>query len=169
MNDLTFPLIINAVIICIWLALFFKDKKKAIVAVSTGAKTIFSMLPFLCIIVSVIGIGSSFVDTKLMTSYLGEQSGIAGFFIVSVLSSFLQIPGIIAVPITSALYTSGVSVSIVAVFLAASTMSSIFTLPLEIKYLGKKFAYTRIGLTYILCVVVSMLMGIIVKTIGGNP
>jgi len=168
MNTILFPLIINFIVFAVWFVIFLKDKKKGIQAIKIGIKNILEMTPFLLIIVGLIGIFSIYVSPAMLETYLGGNSGIGGFLFVSLLSSVMQIPGIMAVPIASTLYHSDVPVSITAVFLSASTMSSVFTLPLEIKYLGKKFAYIRIGLTYVLCIVVSLLTGYFVHLIGGG-
>lgn len=123
------------------------------------------MLPLILIIVGCIGIFTTFMTPASITKYLGNQAGIEGFLFVSLFSSLLQIPGIIAFPIAAMLYQNGAAVSIVALFAGASTMASVFTLPLEIKYLGKRFALTRVSLTYIVCVIVGLLTGIVFKLI----
>ncbi len=73
----------------------------------------------------------------------------------------MQIPGIIAFPVAATLKAGGATVATVAVFASASTMSSVMTLPLEMKYLGKKLPFIRIGLTYVICVIVGALTGYI--------
>ena len=168
MSTILFPIIINLIVMLIWFGIFLKDKGKGILAIRIGIKNVLEMIPFLLIIVGLIGMFSIYISPAVLETYLGGNSGIGGFIFVSLISSIMQIPGIMAVPIASTLYTSGVPVSITAVFLTASTMSSVFTLPLEIKYLGKKFAYTRIGLTYLLCIIVSLLTGYMVSLIGGG-
>jgi len=162
MKSFLFPLIINGIMLVIWFILFLKDRKKALTALSVGWQTLWSILPFLFIIIGLLGIGSSFVHSDNIAVYLGEKAGVKGFIFVSIFSSFLQIPGIIAFPITAKLYESGAAVSTVAVFACASTMASIFTFPLEMKYLSKKFPVIRIGLTYVLCVMVGLGTGVIV-------
>ena len=162
MKNLLFPIGVNGVVFILWLLLFVKDRKKGMLAIRTGWETIWSMLPFILIIIGLIGIGSSFINPESIARYLGDQAGIKGFLFVSLFSSLLQIPGIIAFPIAAKLYESGAAVSAVAVFACASTMASIFTFPLEMKYLGRKFPVIRIGLTYILCVVVGLGTGVIV-------
>jgi uncharacterized membrane protein YraQ (UPF0718 family) len=168
MKTILFPLIINGIVVSIWLAIFLKDKRKGMQAMQTGVMNILEMTPFLLIIVGFIGLFSVSVSPTILETYLGGNSGIGGFIFVSLISSLMQIPGIMAVPIASTLRESGVPISITTVFLSASTMSSVFTLPLEIKYLGKKFAYFRIFCTYLLCIIVSLLLGYLIHLTGGG-
>ena len=161
MNNLVFAAIINGIIIAIWLFLLFRDKKKGLQALKIGWQTIFAMLPIILIIIGLIGVFSSFTNPDNIAKYFGDRAGIKGFLFVSLVSSFLQIPGIIAFPIASTLYQSGAAVSTVAVFACASTMASVFTLPLEMKYLGKKLPFIRIGLTFFICIAVGFLTGAI--------
>lgn len=161
MSNYLFALIINGIVIAIWIFLLVKNKNKGLKMLRVGWQTIFDMLPLILIIISALGIFSSFVSPDEISKYLGDQSGAKGFLFISVISSFMQIPGIIAFPIAAMLLKSGATIAVVAVFACASTMSSVITLPIEMKYLGKKLPFLRIGLTYIVCVIVGSLTGLI--------
>jgi len=161
MQDYLFAIIINGIVIAAWLFLFFKNRRQGIEAVKIGGRTVAGMLPLILIIICFIGLFTAFVNPADIAAYFGDRSGWQGFLIVAVISSFLQIPGIIAFPIAATLYQSGVSAGVVAVFACASTMSSVFTLPLEMKFLGRKLPFLRIGLTFVVCLVVGALTGLI--------
>ena len=163
MKDFTFAIIINTVIFIAWLYLVIRDKKKGLQAVKIGLQTIFEMLPLIMVIIGSLGILSSFITPEQISNYLGDRSGLKGFLFISIISSFLQIPGIIAFPIAQVLRQSGAAIGTVAVFASASTMSSIITLPIEMKYLGKKLPFIRIGLTYVICVLVGFATGLIFR------
>jgi len=166
MNNLLFAILVNGAVIAIWLYICIKDKEKGLKALTTGWQTILGMLPLILIIVGLIGLFSAFFTPDNIANYLGDQAGLKGFFFVSVFSSFLQIPGIIAFPIAATLYHGGAAVGTVAVFACASTMASIFTLPIEMKYLGKKLPFIRVGLTYLISVTVGLLTGLIFHLIS---
>jgi len=163
MNNLIFAVLVNGIVIIGWLYLLSKDKDKGIKAVKIGLQTIFSMLPMILIIISALGVISSFITPDQISKTLGSQAGLKGFLFISVVSSFMQIPGIIAFPIAATLRESGAAIATVAVFACASTMSSVITFPIEIKYLGKKLPIIRICLTYIICIIVGLLIGFIFK------
>jgi uncharacterized membrane protein YraQ (UPF0718 family) len=163
MSNLIFAIVVNGIVILGWLYLLSKDKQKGLKAVKIGLQTIFSMLPMIIGILSILGVLSSFVSPDQISKTLGDQAGLGGFFFISIVSSFMQIPGIIAFPIAASLKESGAAIATVAVFACASTMSSVITFPIEIKYLGKKLPIIRITLTYIICVIVGLLTGFIFK------
>jgi len=163
MNNILFAAVVNGIILAAWLVMTFKDKKKGLKALETGLQIIFSMLPLILIIIGLLGLFSSFVSPESIAAYLGDHAGIKGFLFISVLSSFLQIPGIIAFPIAATLRQGGAALGTVAVFCCASTMASIFTLPIEMKYLGKKLPFLRIGLTYVISIIVGLLTGLAFK------
>lgn len=161
MSNLFFVLGINGVAFACWLFLLIKDKKKGMLALKIGWETISEMIPLIIILTASIGLFSNFISPQDISKNFGETSGLGGFFFVAFASSFLQVPGILAYPIAATLWHNGVAVGTVAVFACSSTMASIFTLPLEIKCLGKRFAFVRVGLTYIIAISVGLLMGII--------
>jgi uncharacterized membrane protein YraQ (UPF0718 family) len=161
MQNLSFAIVINTVVFLVWFFLFQKDRNKGLEALKSGLQAIFSMLPFILIIICVLGVLSSFISPKLISQYLGDHAGKGGFLLISVFSSFLQIPGIIAFPIAASLRQNGAAISVVAVFACASTMASVVTFPIEIKYLGKKLPFIRIFITYIISVSVGFLTGLI--------
>jgi uncharacterized membrane protein YraQ (UPF0718 family) len=163
MNNLLFAVIVNGIVFIAWLILLSKDKEKGLKAIKIGGQTIFSMLPLILIIVGSIGVLSSFISPDQISNYLGDRAGIKGFFFISVVSSFLQIPGIVAFPIAATLRQSGAAIGTVAVFACASTMASVFTLPIEMKYLGKKLPFIRTGFTYVISVAVGLLTGLIFR------
>ncbi|MCL5969997.1 MAG: permease [Patescibacteria group bacterium] len=161
MDNILFAAGVNGILFLVWLILLYKNQKKACEALKVGLQTIFSMLPLILIIIGCIGIFTTFLTPANIAKFFGDQAGVGGILYVSIFSSLLQIPGMIAFPIAAMLYQNGAAVSIVAVFAGASTMASVFTLPLEIKYLGKKFALIRVGLTYIVCLIVGVMTGFI--------
>jgi len=163
MQDMIFVIGVNGVVFLFWLILFFKNKQKGIDAIKIGFKTIFSMLPFLFVIMALIGLASSFINPDVISKYLGAQAGWKGFLSVALVSSLLQIPGIVIFPMAAMLYKSGAAAGIIALFVCASTMASIFTFPLEAKFLGKKIPLVRIPMILIISIAIGILTGIIFK------
>lgn len=161
MQNYLFAIIINGVIIALWLLLLFKDKKKGMEALKIGCRTVFSMLPLILIIIGAIGLFGVFVNPSDIAGSFGAQSGWRGLIIVTLVSSFLQIPSIIIFPIAATLYHSGASAGVVATFACASTMASIFTLPLEMKFLGRRLPPIRIALIIIISTIIGGLTGIV--------
>ena len=61
-------------------------------------------------------------------------------------------------PLTAALYETGAGLMQIAVFISSLMAVGIVTLPVEIKYFGRKVSIVRNGLTFIYCFVVAILM-----------
>lgn len=163
MQDMTFVIAVNGIVFLAWLILFLKDRKKGTNAIRIGFKTIFSMVPFLFIIMALIGLFGSFLNPDIITKYLGAQAGWKGFVSVALVSSLLQIPGIVIFPIAEVLLKNGATAGIVSLFICASTMASIFTFPLEAKFLGKKIPIVRIPMILIISICIGILTGLIFK------
>jgi len=161
MQNYLFAIIINGVIIAIWLVLLAKDRKRGIEALKIGCRTVFSMLPLILIIIGAIGLFSVYVNPNDIASSFGDQSGWRGLVVVTIVSSFLQIPSIIIFPIAATIYHSGASAGVVATFACASTMASIFTMPLEMKFLGRRLPPIRIALIVVISIIIGGLTGLV--------
>ncbi|NCO28070.1 MAG: permease, partial [Caldiserica bacterium] len=98
-----------------------------------------------------------------ISKFVGEQAGFGGTIAVSLLGAVLFIPSVISFPLAGSLLQSGASVTSVAAFITTLTMIGFVTLPLEIKILGKKFAALRNGFSYIVALLISFLMGVILR------
>jgi uncharacterized membrane protein YraQ (UPF0718 family) len=138
---------------------FIRDKDKTVLGVKKGGKMLFNILhPFLNILI-LISIVLFFVPAPLIVHYLGANSGWFGFGLVAFIGSITLVPGIIAYPLAAALLKQGATYSVVAVFITTLMMVGVVTLPLEIKYFGKKAAIMRNTLNLIAAIIIGILMG----------
>ena len=118
------------------------------------------VVPFLNILI-LVSLLLFIVPPQMIVKYLGAGSGALGFMIAAVVGSITLIPGFISYPIASGLLRQGASYSTIAVFMTTLMMVGVVTLPLEIKYFGKKTAVLRNSLNLIAAVVIGILIGII--------
>jgi uncharacterized membrane protein YraQ (UPF0718 family) len=95
----------------------------------------------------------------LIVKYLGANSGWLGFTIAAIIGSITLIPGFISYPLAATLLKQGATYAVVAVFMTTLMMVGIVTLPLEIKYLGKKAAIFRNVLNFVAAIIIGILMG----------
>lgn len=82
-----------------------------------------------------------------------------GFSVTAIIGSITLIPGPISYPIAASLISKGASYSIVAVFITTLMMVGVVTLPLEIKYFGKKAAIIRNLLNFIAAIIIGLIIG----------
>ena len=146
-------------LICLILA-FFKDKKKTAKALLLSIKSFVRMLPMIFIILIVIGILLGFVPEETISKIIGENSNFIGIILIGLTGAIMHIPSLISFPLASSLIEKGASVTSVAVFITTLTMIGFVTLPLEIREMGKKFAFLRNGISFIIAVIIGLLMGL---------
>lgn len=118
------------------------------------------VIPFLNILI-LVSLLLYIIPPEMIVKYLGAGSGVIGFAIAAIIGSITLIPGFISYPIAAGLLNQGASYSTVAVFMTTLMMVGVVTLPLEIKYFGKKTAILRNALNFIVAIIIGILIGII--------
>jgi len=135
------------------------DKRKTWLGLQKGAKMLFNILhPFLNILI-LIAVVLFFIPDSLIVNYLGAGSGWLGFAIAAVIGSITLIPGFISYPLAATLLKQGATYAVVAVFMTTMMMVGIVTMPLEIKYFGKKAAMLRNFFNFIAAIIIGVLIG----------
>ncbi len=154
-------LIFISVSISISLISFWQDKQKTILGLKKGLKMFRNIIvPFLNILI-LVSLLLYLVPPQLIVKYLGAGSGVTGFAIAAIVGSITLIPGFIAYPIAASLIKQGASYGTIAVFMTTLMMVGVVTLPLEIKYFGKKVAILRNLLNFVVAIVIGLVIGII--------
>ena len=141
---------------------FHKDRKKTKAALMKAWKSFENILPQLLTVLLIIGLLLSFLDTATISRFLGEMSGLLGLLIAAVLGSITLIPGFVAFPLAAALLKAGAGYGQFTMFVPTLMMGGLVTLPMEIKYFGRKLALRRNALALMFAVVISLLMGDII-------
>ncbi|MBS3765942.1 permease [Candidatus Bipolaricaulota bacterium] len=152
---------INGFAIIGFIISFIKNKEKSFQALKVAGKSFLKMLPMVLIIVVLVGLLLGFIPPGGIEKFFGAQSGILGALIIGGAGAILHIPSLIAFPLAGSLRESGASVTSAAAFITTLTMIGTVYLPVEIKILGKKFALLRNGLSFLVAMVISLLMGLI--------
>ncbi len=140
---------------------FFKDREKAMKSLRVAGKSLFKILPMILIIVIVVGLLLGFVPPDQIARFFGEQTGIFGVLIIGGIGAIMHIPSLIAFPLAASLLESGASIMAAAAFITTLTMIGTVYLPMEMRVLGKKFALLRNGLSFVVAIIISILMGLI--------
>lgn len=113
------------------------------------------------IIIIFIGLLLGFVPKGQISRFVGDQAGLWGIPVVALMGAVLHIPSLISFPLAASILESGASITAVAVFITSLTMIGVVTLPLEIKILGKKMAFLRNGISFIIAIIIALIMGAI--------
>jgi len=136
------------------------DRKKTVQGVKKGVKMFLGIAPPFLNILILVSIVLFFIPPEVIVQYLGPGSGSTGFFVAAVVGSITLIPGFISYPIAEALIDKGASYGVVAVFMTTLMMVGIVTLPLEIKYFGKKAAILRNLLNFFAALIIGLFVGL---------
>jgi uncharacterized membrane protein YraQ (UPF0718 family) len=140
---------------------FILDRKKTLAGFKKGWKMFKNVLfPFLFILI-LISILLYFIPPSLISEYLGANSGIIGFTIAALVGSIALIPGFISYPIAAGLIEQGASYAVVATFMTTLMMVGVVTLPLEIRFFGKRVAITRNVLNFVAAIIIGLIVGIV--------
>ncbi|OPY19373.1 MAG: putative permease [Methanomethylovorans sp. PtaU1.Bin073] len=138
---------------------YILDKNKTILGLKKGCKMLFNILhPFLNILI-LISIVLFFIPEHLIVQYLGANSGWLGFSIAAFIGSITLIPGFISYPLAATLLDQGATYAVVTVFMTTMMMVGVVTLPLEIRYFGKKAAVLRNSLNLIAAIFIGIFVG----------
>jgi uncharacterized membrane protein YraQ (UPF0718 family) len=103
------------------------------------------------------------LSPETIVKLIGRQSGWLGILLASLIGSITLIPGFVAFPLAAALLKSGAGLTQLAVFISTLMMVGIVTIPLEIKYFGKKAAILRNGLAFVFSYIVALVVGVVLR------
>lgn len=140
-----------------------KDRQKTKMALNKAWKSFEYILPQFLSILIIIGIMLAVVNPATILQLIGQQSGWLGIIIASIIGSITLIPGFVAFPLAAALLKSGAGLTQLAVFISTLMMVGIVTMPVEIKYFGKKSAILRNALAFAFSYVVAIVVGVVLK------
>jgi len=140
---------------------WYKSKEKTIQALKKAWKSFENILPQFLSILLIIGVVLSILNPSQISKLIGGESGWIGVMLASIIGSITLIPGFIAFPLSAALLKNGAGYMQIAAFISTLMMVGIVTIPLEVKYFGKKAAYLRNGLAFLFSLLVALIIGAI--------
>jgi uncharacterized membrane protein YraQ (UPF0718 family) len=142
------------------------DRRKTLMGLKRGWNMFKNvLLPFLSILV-LVSVLLYIIPPRLITEYLGANSGVLGFSIAAVVGSITLIPGFISYPIAAGLIEQGASYAVVATFMTTLMMVGVVTLPLEIRYLGRTAALMRNALNFVAAIIIGLAVGLILGVLA---
>ncbi len=156
-----FTVILYVLTACLLLLSWAKDRKRTETALKKAWKSFENILPQLLSILVIIGIMLALLTPQSISKLIGQQSGWVGMAVASIIGSITLIPGFVAFPLASALLKSGAGFMQIAVFVSTLMMVGFVTLPMEIKYFGKKASIARNLLAFIFSYVVALVVGVV--------
>lgn len=147
--------------LCIVLTLisFFKDKEKTKRALINGIKSFENIMPQFLSILVIIGIGLTILKPETISTLIGNDSGILGVVLSSLVGSVIMMPTFVAFSTGNTLIQNGAGYAQVSALITTLTMVGVLTFPLEAKYIGKRGAFYRNFLAFLFSFVVAFFIG----------
>jgi uncharacterized membrane protein YraQ (UPF0718 family) len=139
----------------------FLDREKTIIGIKKGLKMFFNILPAFLNILIAVSVFLFIVPNEIIIRYLGKGTGFGGILVASLVGSVALIPGFVSYPLAAILLQQGASYSVVAAFVTTLMMVGVITLPLEIKFFGKRTALLRNALSFVGAIIIALLIGVL--------
>ncbi|MCL6573939.1 MAG: hypothetical protein K6T88_20030 [Bacillus sp. (in: Bacteria)] len=137
---------------------FTKDKHKTKAAVISAWKMFRNVLPDLLAIMLFVGLALSLLTPSLISSIIGENSGLLGIIYSTLIGSIALVPSFVVFPLGHTLVQNGAALPQVAVLMSTLMSVGIATLSMEQKTFGRSFAYAR----NISAIIMSLLFALII-------
>jgi uncharacterized membrane protein YraQ (UPF0718 family) len=142
---------------------WLKDKQKTKLALLKAWKSFENILPQFLGVLVLIGIMLAYLDTQTISKVLGNQSGWWGIIIAAMIGAVTLIPGFVAFPTAALLLKSGAGLMQMGAFVSTLMMVGIVTMPVEIKYFGRKLTIYRNLLAFLFSFLVAWVIGVVAK------
>ena len=142
---------------------FFKDRKRTRMALKKGWKAFDNILPEFLVVMLFVGVMLAVLDPQTISKFIGKNSGWAGVVFAALVGSVTLIPGFIAFPTASLLIQAGAGLMQIGAFISTLMMVGIITMPVEIKYFGKKMTIYRNLMAFIFSFFVAYVIGKVVS------
>jgi len=158
-------IVLYAVAVAMVAASFLKDRQKTKKALMKAWKSFENIMPQFLGIFVLIGIVLAVLNPQIISKIIGGSSGWFGVLLASLIGAITLIPGFIAFPLSAMLLKGGAGYMQIGAFISSLMMVGVVTLPLEIRYFGRKAAFMRNFLAFIFSFLVALVIGKVVGTV----
>ena len=141
---------------------YLKDKGRTKKALRKSWKSFENILPDFLVVILFVGLLMAFLNHDVISKIIGTESGILGVFLASIVGSVTLIPGFVAFPTAAILLEGGAGYAQIAAFVSTLMMVGVVTIPVEIKYFGKKLTLYRNLFAYGFSLVVAAIIGMVI-------
>lgn len=142
---------------------FYKDKQKTKKALKKAWKAFENILPEFLVVILLVGLLLAIMNPEMISKIIGEKSGWFGVLLASVIGAITLIPGFVAFPMAALLLQGGAGYMQIGAFISSLMMVGVVTMPVEIKYFGKKLTIYRNVLAFLFSSVVAFVIGMVMS------
>lgn len=116
-------------------------------------------------VITLVGVLIAVLNPQVISRIIGADSGWLGVVLATLVGSVTLIPGFIAFPTAALLLEGGAGYMQIGAFISSLMMVGFITIPVEMKYFGRKTAFMRNGLAYVFSYVVALVIGWVVMSL----
>ncbi|MCX6567019.1 MAG: permease [Candidatus Aminicenantes bacterium] len=138
------------------------DRRRTWAGIVFGARMFVKILPALVLMVAAVGLLLSALNPRFLESLFGG-AGLIPFLTGLMVGAVALIPGFIAFPLAGLLRAHGVSTAVLAAFVTSLLMVGVVTLPLEVRFFGRKAALWRNLLSLAAAAFVALVMAVVLR------
>ncbi|WP_088044435.1 hypothetical protein [Bacillus sp. EAC] len=141
---------------------FIKDRNKTKDALLQSWKMFRNILPDVLSVMLFVGLSLSLLTPSLISSIIGEKSGLMGIVYSTIIGSAVLIPSFVVFPLGDTLVQNGAGLPQVAALMSTMMSVGIVTLPMEQKLFGSRFAYTRNAAGIVMSLVFAYIIWVVI-------
>lgn len=141
---------------------YSKDKTKTKQSLKKAWKSFENILPQMLGILTTVGIIIALLNPVVISKIIGSSSGYIGVALAVIVGSITLIPGFIAFPTAAILLQNGAGYMQIGAFISSLMMVGLMTMPVEIKFFGKKSTFLRNSMAFLFSFIVAFVIGKVV-------
>lgn len=157
-------LILYSIALVLLLVSYRKDKVKTKQALKKAWKAFENILPEFLTIIVLVGVLLAVLNPQVISSIIGKDSGWPGVIAAAIVGAVTLIPGFVAFPTAAMLLQNGAGYMQIGAFVSTLMMVGVVTMPVEIRYFGKRLTILRNLSAFIFSFIVAYIIG---KVVGG--
>ncbi|MDM5187978.1 hypothetical protein QUF99_11760 [Bacillus sp. DX4.1] len=140
---------------------FIKDRNKTKDALLKSWEMFRNIIPDMLSIMLFVGLSLSILTPSLISSIIGEKSGLIGIVYSTIIGSVALIPSFVVFPLGDTLVQNGAGLPQVAALMSTLMSVGITTLPMEQKIFGRSFAYSRNASAVLMSLIFSYIIWVV--------
>ena len=129
------------------------------IALRKALKALENILPEFMVVILLVGVLLAVMNPSVISSLIGEDSGLLGMFLALLVGSVTLIPGFVAFPTAAMLLASGAGYMQIGGFISSLMMVGVVTIPVEKRFFGPKVTLLRNSMAFLFSIVVAIVIG----------
>ncbi|AZR72784.1 permease [Anoxybacter fermentans] len=138
-----------------------KDKEKTKESIMLAKNLFINIFVEIFALMALVALFLAWIPNSVIKSLLGNPNELLSAIYGAIIGTVTIIPAFVAFPLAGSLLKNGANLVAIAAFITTLTMVGFATMPIEIKYFGKKFTFIRNGISIIAALLIAAGIGVI--------